>query len=166
MNYPQTVDELIHWDTYREKDSFGWFTIITGFEGTGRCFWCGKDIVGRRRFCKKGSGCWTHYQDHFVWGAAKVECLKRFDSKCANCGIEGVNLYVGDGMINLRAHHIIPLEGEDRAVSVYNIFWNLVCLCHRCHTEIHKVMRSPKQADIDLWESARLKGQAVMELKV
>lgn len=162
MNYPQTVDELLKWDTYTDKDSFGTFTIITGFEGTGRCFWCGKEIQGRRRFCKKGSGCWTRYQEHFAWGYAKAECLKRFDYKCANCGIDGVNMYVGDDVTNLRAHHIVPLKGEARAVSVYNIFWNLICLCHNCHTELHKVMRPPKQLDIDLWELARLKGQAVM----
>lgn len=164
MNYPQSVDELLHWDTYREHDSFGWFTVITGFEGTGRCFWCGEDIVGRRRFCKKGSGCWTRYQEHFAWGYAKAECLKRYEYRCANCGVEGIGLYIGEGITNLRAHHIIPLNGEERAVSVYNIFWNLICLCHDCHMELHSAMRESRQviAKPDMFELALKRGQGIL----
>jgi len=165
MNYPQIVDELIKWDTYTDQDSFGGYTVITGFEGTGRCFWCGKDISGRRRFCKKGSGCWTRYQEHFNWGYAKSQCLKRYDYRCANCGVEGIGLYMGENMTNLRAHHIIPLNGEDRAVSVYNIFWNLICLCHKCHLLIHAVMRDQAISKVlDNFILAEARGQGVFEL--
>ena len=165
MNFPHNVDELIHWDTFKEQDSFGSFTVITGFEGTGRCFWCGADIKGRRRFCKHGSGCWTRYQEHFAWSYASARCLKRYDYRCANCGEKGTGLYIGDKMINLRIHHIIPLNGQDRTVSVYNIFWNLICLCHNCHMKLHAVMRQSKEllAKPDFWELAKEKGQFIFE---
>ena len=164
MNYPQTVDELLHWDTSTERDSFGIYTIITGFEGTGRCFWCGKDIEGRRRFCKR-SGCWTRYQEHFAWGYTKAECLKRYGYRCANCGVEGIGLYRGDDMTNLRAHHIIPLNGEDRAVSAFNIPWNLICLCHNCHLLLHAVLREQSTSKaIDIFTLAETRGQGVFEL--
>lgn len=168
MNYPQTVDELIHWDTFRDHDSFGWFTVITGYEGTGHCFWCGDDIEGRRRYCAGHKGCWTRYQEHFAWGYAKARCLKRYDYKCANCGRIGVNLYMGEDITNLRVHHIIPLNGEERAVSVYNIFWNLICLCHDCHMELHTIMRPPKidkNLAVDSWEEAVKVGQSIFSFR-
>lgn len=144
MNYPNTVDELLKWGRTTGKDTFGTYTVITGFEGTGGCFWCGEELNGRRRFCKQGSDCWTRYQEHFAWGYAKYLCFKSYDYQCANCGIKGTGLYTGDDMINLRAHHIIALNGRDREVSVFNIYWNLICLCHTCHMELHAVMRLPK----------------------
>ena len=164
MNYPQTVDDLLHWDTSTNRDSFGSFTVITGFEGTGRCFWCGEEIEGRRRYCRGRKGCWTKYQEHYSWGYAKYECLKRSGYKCANCGRKGINLQMGEAMTNLRAHHIIPLNGGERAVSVYNIFWNLICLCHDCHMELHAIMRPPKldkELAFDSWEEAVKAGQLV-----
>jgi len=164
MNYPQTVDELRHWDTFREQDRYGWFTVITGYEGTGRCFWCGDDIESRRRYCSRRKGCWTRYQEHFNWGYAKALCLKRYDYKCANCGREGI--LMSNEMTNLRVHHVIPLNGEERAVSVYNIFWNLICLCHDCHMELHSVMRPPRldnDSKPDTWNEAIKIGQSVFD---
>ena len=164
MNYPETVEELIKWDTFRGGDTFGTFTVITGFEGTGRCFWCGKDIEGRRRFCKQGSGCWTRYQEHFTWGYAKYECIKRYEYRCANCGVEEIG--GTNGFTNLRVHHIIPLNGANRAVSVYNIFWNLICLCHECHKEIHQALGPHKQDSKPpcSWEEAIKVGQGILSL--
>ena len=168
MIYPQDVNELIHWDTSTGRDSFGSFTVITGYEGTGRCFWCGADIEGRRRYCRGRKGCWTRYQEHFAWSYAKGACLKRFDYRCANCGIKGRNLNMGSNMTNLRAHHIIPLNGDSRVVSVYNISWNLICLCHDCHIEVHAIMRPPrfnKDFKPDTWEEAVKIGQGVFDLR-
>ena len=166
MNYPQTVDELIHWDTFREHDRYGWFTVITGYEGTGRCFWCGDEIEGRRRFCRGRKGCWTRYQEHFRWGYASVECLKLSGYTCANCGLELYPAY-WKGTRRLEIHHIIPLNGEDRTVSVYNIFWNLICLCHDCHMELHSIMRPPRldnNRKPDTWNEAVKVGQAIFNL--
>ena len=156
MNFPRTVEELIHWDISTEHDSYGQYTIITGFEGTGGCFWCGKELEGRRRFCGHLSGCWTHYQDHFFWGFARYECLKRYDWHCANCG----------SAYQPEAHHIIPLEGMERSYSPYNIPWNLICLCHNCHQLIHAVLRGNKAliAIPDMFELALARGQAVFEI--
>ena len=144
MNYPTNVEELIHWNTFTQRDSFGLFTVITGYEGDGRCFWCGEGIEGRRRYCKGRKGCWTSYQEHFNWNYARDACLKRFGYRCANCGIKGRNLNIHSAMTNLRVHHIVPLNGGNRAVSVYNIFWNLITLCHDCHIELHAIMSSLK----------------------
>ena len=166
MNYPHDVNELIHWDTFTQRDSFGSFTVITGFEGTGHCFWCGKEVEGRRRFCRGRTGCWTRYQEHFRWGWAASECLKRANYTCANCGIE---LWRADwhGIRRLEVHHIIPLNGEDRSVHVYNIFWNLICLCHDCHMKLHSVMRPPRldnNSKSDTWNEAVKVGQAIFNL--
>jgi hypothetical protein len=163
MNYPHTVGELINWDTFKLKDTFGTFTVITGFEGTGRCFWCGKDIEGRRRFCKGHTGCWTKYQEHFSWGYAKSKCIKQANRCCTNCGVrEDVRGYY---MIStLEVHHIIPLRGKDRVMNVYNIWWNLICLCHDCHMGLHRMMRLKKHdyKPPNTLEEALKVGQSIM----
>ena len=69
-------------------------------------------------------------------------------------------------MTNLRVHHVMPLNGEERAVSVYNIFWNLICLCHDCHMELHSVMRPPRldnDSKPDTWNEAIKIGQSVFD---
>lgn len=172
MNYPKTVEELIHWDISQGKDSFGTYTIITGFEGTGGCFWCGKKLEGRRRFCGHQSGHWTRYQEHFNWGYARAGCLNRYKFRCANCGTEApempLSYWEASASVlgkQLKAHHIIPLEGIFRAMSPFNISWNLICLCHRCHLEIHTLMRElTKPAIKDMFELARDRGQAVFDI--
>jgi len=172
MNYPKSVDELLHWDTSTDRDSFGSFTIITGYEGTGGCFWCGKEITGRRRYCERGSGCWARYQKHFTWGSASSWATRRANSRCENCGKDERDIPFIGGKWNersgLEVHHIIPLNGESRFVSVYNIFWNLICLCHDCHMELHRVMREPKEllTKPDLFESALQRGQRAFDLRI
>lgn len=169
MNYPESVEELLHWDWSTGRDSFGEYHIITGYEGTGGCFWCGKELEGRRRFCGHKSGCWTRYQEYFCWPFARNWCLKRYDYHCANCGTQEVVIFkqYGTGQSNLEVHHIIPLEGMYRAYSPYNVPWNLICLCHYCHQLIHAVMRDTPRSDlIDVFELARAKGQGVFELIV
>jgi len=169
MNFPQTVEELIHWDTSTGRDSFGTYHINTGFEGTGGCFWCGGELAGsHRRFCGHRSGHWTLYAEHFYWNYARSGCLKRAGYRCANCESHEIvphehhpSWYTGD----LEAHHIIPLEGEQRASSVFNIPWNLICFCHTCHQLIHTVMRElNRPAPLDIFDLALANGQAVFEL--
>ena len=169
MKYPQDVEELINWDTYQLRDSFGAFTVITGYEGTGHCFWCGKEITGRRRYCGGRSGCWTQYQRHFAWTYASSWALRRAEHHCENCGKSVIEIEPIGGRYNersgLEVHHIIPLNGSRRDISPYNIFWNLICLCHECHMLIHTVMREPKEVLIkpDMFELAIQKGQGVFE---
>lgn len=169
MNYPKTVDELIHWNNYKDRDSFGTFTVITGFEGTGRCFWCGEELTGRRRFCGHNKGCWTRYQEHFTWSYASSRATKRANYKCENCGKEEIDIPIISSKYNersgLETHHIIPLNGKDRAVSVYNIYWNLICLCHDCHMLLHAVLRNQSASKaIDIFKLAAIRGQGVFEL--
>ena len=168
MNYPQNTDELLHWDTFREHDSFGWFTVITGYENTGRCSWCGKEILGRRRYCQRGSGCWSRYQEHFAWTYASHWTSRRANHHCENCGKAEIDIPITGGKYNERSgleiHHIIPLNGKERTVSVYNIFWNLICLCHDCHMELHSIMRGEKEilAKPDIFELALKRGQGIL----
>ena len=169
MNYPKTVEQLLNWDTFIQRDSFGIFTVITGYEGMGRCFWCGKEIQGRRRFCGGKSGCWTQYQRHFSWSYASSWALRRSEYHCENCGKAAIDIEPIGGKYNersgLEVHHIIPLNGADRSMNVYNIFWNLVCLCHDCHMELHAVMRPPKEP-WDSWEDAIKAGQSIMAFEL
>lgn len=176
MNFPQTVEELLHWDVSQGHDSFGTYHIITGFEGTGGCFWCGGELSGRRkRYCKSGPHYynveeevhWRQYHQHFAWSYARTWCLRRYDHHCANCGIEPRHWdreTYGLVGCELEVHHIIPLEGGDRGWSVYNVPWNLICFCHDCHQLIHAVMRElNRPAPPDLFNLAVAQGQAVFE---
>lgn len=169
MNFPQTVEELIRWPVYTDRDSLGIFHIITGYEGTRCCFWCGEPLTGRlKRYCRAevtdddfvedilsdNVPHWKQYWRHFCYTYAAPWCLKRYDYTCANCGRYG----------NLEAHHIIPLEGGDRAWSVYNVPWNLICFCHDCHQLIHSLLRELKQPiPPDTFDLAIARGQAVFE---
>ena len=167
MNFYQTVEDLIRWDGATGRDSFGIYHIITGFEGTGGCFWCGKELEGRRRFCGHRSGHWTLYNNYFCWSFARGWCLERYGYQCANCGYHGV-VPRGDHPSwyteGLEVHHIIPLEGMERAYSPDNVPWNLIALCHDCHQLIHAVMReSNKPGPQDIFTSALEKGQGVFE---
>ncbi len=169
MNFPQTVEELLHWPVTTGEDSFGTYHVITGFEGTGGCFWCGESLNDkRRRFCGHRSGHWTLYANHFYWTYARSACLNQYEYRCANCGgkKEGRGYYA---ISSLEAHHIIPLEGDYRAVSSYNVPWNLIALCHQCHLLIAAAMRPPRvnhNSKADPWLEAEKAGQAVMSLSL
>ena len=124
------------------------YKVLTGYEGIGRCFWCGKELEGKRkRYCRGHMGI---YYKHFMWQSASKWALERANYCCQNCGSK----------VRLEVHHIVPLNGGDRFFSALNLPWNLVTLCHECHVEIHKEVKQLKNS----WEDARAKGQEVMEL--
>ena len=166
MNFPQDVEDLFHWDYYTHWDkTYGNYTVITGFEGQGGCFWCGEELNGRsKKFCY---GHWTQYWKHFGWTFARNWCLERSNYQCTNCG-HHLTVPPGDHPSwyaeGLEAHHIIPLEGETRSLSPYNVPWNLICLCHACHLELHSFMRELKRLPPDIFDQALTKGQAGFEL--
>lgn len=170
MNYPQTVDELLQWPTYTARDSFGTFTVITGHEGTGACFWCGAEISGRRRYCKHRSGCWTAYQKMFTWSFAAAGAIKRAGHRCENCGAKECFIEIGwTGRTNLEVHHVVPLNGKPRAASVYNVPWNVICLCHACHMALHAIMRevvitARPTIKKSVWDLALERGQSILPL--
>ncbi len=145
-------EELLRWDGASGKDRWGTYQIITGYEGTGACFWCGEELEGKRRFCGHRSGHWTLYANHFYWTYARTWCIKRYDHRCANCSktslevgkiLEESGVYYSpySPAFSLQAHHIISLKGEIRDVTPYNLPWNLICLCHYCHISVHAAMR-------------------------
>lgn len=161
-----TAEELARWEAFTGHDRWGTYTIITGFEDTGGCFWCGAALEGKRRFCGHKSGHWTEYANHFYWSYARSWCCKRQEGRCANCGWHPA-LYSSNDIhfywYGLEVHHIIHLNGGPRASTPFNLPWNLIGLCHECHQEIHAVMRPPRTIP-DSWEKALLVGQGVMEL--
>jgi hypothetical protein len=149
----ETVDDLLRFCPAEITIGHTKYFVLTGFEGTGRCFWCGSVLKGKLlRYCY---GHMTEYYNHFNWGYASFEAKKRADGLCQNCGLKSINLEV---------HHIIPLNGETRFFSAFNLPWNLIALCHDCHMEIHRAMRPPKTSKvIDIFELARARGQQVFE---
>ena len=138
------------------------YVVLTGFENDDhRCFWCGVELTGSKlkRYCR---GHMKEYYNHFMWIYASTEALKRADYRCENCGKKGAHSLGYSGRYNLEVHHIVPLEGNRRDFSAYNLPWNLIVLCHDCHLEIHAIMRPPpkeKESDYDIAVS---KGQLVL----
>ena len=169
-----TAEELLAYTPTVGQDTYGRFHIITGYEGSGACFWCGEDLEGRRRrFCGGRSGCWTKYANAFYWTYARVDCLKAYDDCCANCGLGTQELYniyapkpnnyLADVIeATLEVHHIIPLDGRIRQSSPFNLPWNLICLCHLCHLDIAAVMRLGKHPSLSAFDIAVERGQLIL----
>ena len=133
------------------------YTVLTGYEGTGKCLWCGGELKGKlKRYCY---GHMKEYYRHFEWLSARNWCIERQNGTCPNCG-----RHWGYG---LEVHHIVPLKGERRYFSAYNLPWNLIALCHYCHMEVHAAMRPvPTIKILDSWEIAQRTGQAVMRMEI
>ncbi len=171
-----------------ELDKFGLGTfklsgsdcpILTDYEGLENvCRFCGKTIIqGKRKasYCRGRShqdyeSCFRKYWRHFEWQSASSWAMRRAEDKCENCGIERMDIShdVCINRRNLEVHHIVPLKGESRTFSHYNLPWNLIVLCHKCHLEIHAVMRPPVIANNlqDTWDEALKVGQTIMELSI
>jgi len=163
-NYiPTTVDELLHSGFNVERDSFGDYRTMTGYEGIGNCFWCGRVLQReRQRYCRQGLvdrqhgliAHWLEYYRHFNWTFARAWCFERYEKRCANCNRVGSEM-----------HHIIPLEGTDRGWSYFNLPWNLILFCHDCHQEVHAVMREVSRPPApDIFDVALGRGQQVFEI--
>ena len=130
------------------------YTVLTGLEGTGKCFWCGGELKGKlKRYCR---GHMIEYYRHFDWGYASNWARREANFKCQNCGHRG----------SLEVHHIVPLKGETRQFTAYNLPWNLIVLCHGCHMELHRIMnhREPKPLP-DVFKEAKRRGQGVFEFE-
>lgn len=117
------------------------YTVLTGFEGTGKCFWCGGVLKGKlKRYCR---GHMVEYYRHFEWASASRWARERAGNKCENCGC--AEWYIRNGYnlrTQLEVHHIVPLRGAARYFTVYNLPWNLIALCKACHQEVSAVMRN------------------------
>lgn len=132
------------------------YLILTGHEGTGRCFWCGGILKGKLKHYCYGHG--KEYYRHFEWGSARKWCYRRQEGKCANCGMHRGR--------RLEVHHIVPLDGGPRFFSPFNLPWNLIGFCHDCHQDIHAAMRPPKKSSLDSWRLAEAIGQFIMPLEL
>ncbi len=144
--------ERADWGKVRIGDQT--FFSITGYEAAGNCFWCGAPLEGKRaakgitHYCK-GHG--ELYRRYFEWGPASKWALQRADYRCENCGIKSgavlgeVTSSSGYRLSWIRAvlevHHIVPVNGAARWFHPFNIWWNLIVLCHKCHQEVHAAMR-------------------------
>ncbi|KKN57900.1 hypothetical protein LCGC14_0557310, partial [marine sediment metagenome] len=56
---------------------------------------------------------------------------------------------------------IVPLLGERRQFTAYNLPWNLIVLDHWCHVELHAAMRLPP-----LVKALVIERQMAMELGI
>ena len=160
MNWAEvtTAEELLSWvpDDFRLYPDRTDRYRLTGYELTGRCWWCGGELTGRqRKYCRSRhrdeEGHWHVYYKHFCWPYARDWCIERQGGHCANCGLD-----CEFGL--LEVHHIIPLEGSNRLWTPFNLPWNLVGLCHDCHLLAHAAMR-PERLDPDPWARRILTGQ-------
>lgn len=166
----ETVEELERFDLGTVMIGHIQYTVLTGYEGTGRCFWCGGELKGKlKRYCR---GHMKEYYRHFNWQSASRWAIERSDYQCENCGMKEKTVDWGFSSYrtNLEVHHIVPLKGESRLFSAYNLPWNLIVLCHACHQEVHAAMRPPKLKPekniLDSWEEARKIGQGILELAI
>ena len=132
------------------------YTVLTGYEGTGKCFWCGGELKGKlKRYCR---GHMKEYYRHFEWNNARNWCCERQDGLCANCGVRHD--------YSLEVHHIVPLNGDVRYFTAYNLPWNLIALCRECHKDIHRVMRPPRAIKhFNSWEEAAKRGQMLFNFE-
>jgi len=176
-NYPRSVVELVKWPIAEGKDRYGKFSIITGFEGQGGCFWCGKPFPSSnyaRRYCPEKShgdyiSCSRFYNLFFWWSDASRWALRRYGYRCAFCGEEEkeVQLDRYHFRTNLEVHHIIPLEGSKRVVTPYNVWWNLLPLCVKCHKIVTKLLFEIKSGqtaeNLDKFNLAKQTGQSFMQ---
>lgn len=135
------------------------YTVLTGYEGQGVCFWCGGELKGKlKRYCR---GHMQEYYRHFEWSSASRWCLERYGYRCACCGRHRDNISdVGRYSLRtgLEVHHIVPLNGSTRYFSAFNLPWNLIALCHDCHLQVHAAMR-PEKPPADPWEAKIKVGQ-------
>lgn len=160
MNWAEITsqEELLSWvpEDYRLYSNKKGYYRLTGFELSGNCWWCGADLNGKqRKWCTRNTvgelrGHWYIYYRHFCWSYARNWCIQRQDGHCANC-----DKHYG---YSLEVHHIIPLKGNEREWTPFNLPWNLIGFCHGCHLEIHAAMR-PEKLPSDPWEALMLKGQ-------
>lgn len=164
-----TVQELERFDLGTVILNGTTYNVLSGYEGTGRCFWCGGELKGKlQRYCY---GHMKEYYRHFDWGYASSWALKRVGWRCQNCGVAEIisktEPWHTYETTNLRVHHIVPLNGESRQFTAYNLPWNLIVLCHDCHMEVHAIMRPPKNTPTpDTWEEAIKRGQCIMSLEM
>lgn len=135
------------------QDRWGTYSLFTGLEAPGRCFWCGAEVKNRR-FCAfigpvegyldpythRWRGAWdsqppvsycqAQYWAHFYWGYASKWCWERSGGKCQACGQEVPET-------SRRTHHLEALGGRPRAWSSLNVPPNLQALCASCHGKAH-----------------------------
>jgi hypothetical protein len=105
----------------------GKLILLTGHEGTGKCYWCGGELNGRRR-CYCCQECCDNYYDTFCWRHAGNKALKRASNRCQTCRSSDCARTVP-----IEVHHIIPLNGGYRMWNVLNRQDNLKVLCVEHH---------------------------------
>jgi len=127
------------------QDRYGEYYSFTGHEAPHRCFWCGIEVKGQRRYC-----CEEHqnlYLGHFRWPEASNACQKR---QCGICGDCHKKYSPSTYYTLLVVHHIIPLNGSLRLWNILNRPENLIALCPACHGKRHaELNRQKKRIEIE-----------------
>lgn len=130
------------------KDRWGEFTLCSGFEGSGKCWWCGGEFPDKRarRYCSET--CSDEYYRHFYWAWAKDWALERADSKCEECGVSRSHYDRELGRVVgvfLEVHHKDPLGNEPRHFNIKNRPENLQVLCPKCHGKKRRKPQDKRQ---------------------
>ena len=115
--------------------------LCTGYENQGICAMCGGKIESRRRqYCS--DECANLYRQLFLWPTASRHAIKMANGRCQQCGITDKGIcksrHLRWGVRRLEVHHIVPLNGEERAWHRLNYPSNLLVLCHECHVLLHR----------------------------
>lgn len=129
-------------------DSYGRYYNMTGYECQNRCFWCGNETPGHRRYCQNRK-CRNEYVRHYRWQEARDWCRKRYDLKCGECGQQEDSRY--DSKLRFAVHHIEPLKGSLRLWNKLNRPENLIWLCGKCHDGKSR-KPAPEQEGVDQLE--------------
>jgi len=119
----------------KNRDRWGRYFNLSGYEEKGHCFWCGKELKkSNKRYCD--DECHCEYLNHFLWSYARIWCLKRHHNTCQICGSQET----------LDVHHIIPVGDSGYGWNVLNRPENLITLCKRCHGKVRaKIISSQIQ---------------------
>ena len=136
------------------KDRWGEYQVCTGFEGSGKCWWCGGDFPDKRqrRYCSEK--CSDEYYECFYWQWAVPAAIKRAGNKCEDCGYCPQEFHYPELLDPnpLEVHHLEPLQNEPRNFNVKNRPENLIVLCRSCHGKRHRKTYNSDQLVMGLRE--------------
>ena len=118
----------------------GMVLILSGFEDTGGCFWCGRPPGRGAHYCS--GECKKNYYQNYNWRMASSARLINDDFTCQKCGFKGKGgVSPGGNYVfwheGVQVHHRKPINGDYREWNVRNIQRNLITLCEKCHEKIH-----------------------------
>lgn len=129
------------------------------------CEYCGSQITDRRRTRCCSTECNDRYwarvrreeeatpgvRPRYFWTSIKHEVLERDRYACQRCG--RVHCDLRSYSETIEVHHIVPVSEGGTSEPA-----NLICLCTRCHAEVHADLRLAKKKQSRLGDFRRSPG--------